>query len=286
MYGVVRFEDTELLPASSPEDYPKIIKSGIDEEGQHHLSPAITGPSGIATLLYRLGRPELLERLFDVEGTHDFDFSMHINSKYIQDSYVRRRGRRVEIGFMDEYGEEANHGVRYLIEDPILPYKIGAWKPVSTSDLGSSWGSSEIWIRAQGEAVAKGIWYNRHWNGHSISVLRWSGMTEEQKESLDRWRSDFAEKSAERKKKQKAEDDKKLEAFAGTEMPDVECGMQRYWKRQLRCRADCGVEKGKFNCSRCKRTRYCSVECQKEDWKYHRTYCGTEEPVPKQYRRP
>ncbi len=162
---------------------------------------------------------------------------------------------------MDEYGEEANHGVRYLIEDPIPPYKIGAWKPVSTSDLGSSWGGSEVWVRAQGEAVAKGIWYNRHWNGHSISVLRWSGMTEEQKESLDRWRSDFAEKSAERRKKQKAEDDKELEAFAGTEMPDVECGMQRYWKRQLRCRADCGVEKGKFNCSRCKRTRERRPSC-------------------------
>lgn len=111
-------------------------------------------------------------------------------------------------------------------------------------------------------------------------------MTEEQKESLDRWRSDFTEKSAERRKKQKAEDDKELEAFADTEMPEVECGMQRYWKRELRCRADCGVEKGKFNCSRCKRTRYCSVECQKEDWKYHKTYCGTEEPVPKQYRQP
>ncbi len=93
----MRFEDTELLPASSPEDYPKIIKSGIDEEGQHHLSPEIAGPSGIATLLYRLGRPELLERLLDVEGTHDFDFSMHIESKYFQDSYVRRRGRRVEV---------------------------------------------------------------------------------------------------------------------------------------------------------------------------------------------
>ncbi|KAK0217876.1 hypothetical protein IW262DRAFT_1463194 [Armillaria fumosa] len=62
MYGVVRFEDTELLPASSPEDYPKIIKSGIDEEEQHPLSPEITGPSGIATLLYRLDHPELLER--------------------------------------------------------------------------------------------------------------------------------------------------------------------------------------------------------------------------------
>ncbi|KAK0217875.1 hypothetical protein IW262DRAFT_1463193 [Armillaria fumosa] len=63
---------------------------------------------------------------------------MHIDSRYFQDSYVHRRGRMVEIGFMDEYGEEANHGVRYLVEDPVPPYRIGAWKPVGASDMGSS----------------------------------------------------------------------------------------------------------------------------------------------------
>ncbi|KAK0501356.1 hypothetical protein EDD18DRAFT_1278824 [Armillaria luteobubalina] len=230
MYGVVRFEDTELIPASSPEDYPKIIKSGIEDTGQHPLSPAITGPSGIATVLYRIGRPELLERLLDVEGTHSFDFSMHFDSEIFLDSYVHRRGRMVEIGFMNENGEEANQGVRYLIEDSVPPYKIGAWKPVSTSDMGSPWGGSEFWVRGHGEAVAKGLWYNEHWNGDSISVLRWSGMTEEQKGSLDRFRYDFAEKSARRRKEQKAEDDRKLEALAGTERPEAESDPQLHRK--------------------------------------------------------
>ncbi|KAK0188993.1 hypothetical protein F5146DRAFT_1225664 [Armillaria mellea] len=100
---------------------------------------------------------------------------------------------------MDEYGEEANHGVRYLIEDPIPPYRIGAWKPIGTSDLGSSWGGSEVWVRAQGEAVAKG----------TIDT----GMGTQFLFCTDR--------SAERRKKQKAEDDKELESFTWMEMPET-----------------------------------------------------------------
>jgi hypothetical protein len=93
----VRFLDTPLLPASSPEDYPKIIKSGIDEEGQHHKSPHITGPSGIATLLYKLGKPELLERLFDTEGTEEYDLRVFTQVRYFSDIYVKRRGLDVEV---------------------------------------------------------------------------------------------------------------------------------------------------------------------------------------------
>jgi hypothetical protein len=88
---------TELLPASSPEDYPKIIKSGIDEEGQHPKSPAITGPCGIATLLHRIGRLQLLERLLDVEGTKEFDLRVRTGEEYLLDVYVQRRGNNVEV---------------------------------------------------------------------------------------------------------------------------------------------------------------------------------------------
>ena len=93
----VRFLDTPLLPASSPEDYPKIIKSGIDEEGQHHKSPHITGPSGIATLLHNIGRPELLERLFDTEGTEEYSLRVFTQVKYFSDIYVERHGLDVEV---------------------------------------------------------------------------------------------------------------------------------------------------------------------------------------------
>ena len=97
----VRFLDTDLLPASSPEDYPKIIKSGIDEEGQHPKSPKITGPSGIATLLYRTGRPQLLERLLDVAGTEEYNLRVRTGEKYLSDLYVTRRGPEVEVRKME-----------------------------------------------------------------------------------------------------------------------------------------------------------------------------------------
>ena len=97
LHHQIRFLDTELLPASSPEDYPKIIKSGIDEEGQHPKSPKITGPCGIATLLHRIGRPQLLDRLLDVEGTAEYDLRVRTGEKYIQDVYVQRRGKHVEV---------------------------------------------------------------------------------------------------------------------------------------------------------------------------------------------
>ncbi len=93
----VRFLDTALLPSSSPEDYPKIIKSGIDEEGQHHKSPSITGPSGIATLLHNIGRQQLLERLFDTAGTEEYNLRVFMPLEFFSDIYVKRRGLDVEV---------------------------------------------------------------------------------------------------------------------------------------------------------------------------------------------
>lgn len=34
------------------------------------------------------------------------------------------------------------------------------------------------------------------------------------------------------------------------------------------CRKD-----GKLLCGRCRKVRYCSPECQKDDWKRHKIYC-------------
>ncbi|KXS12997.1 hypothetical protein M427DRAFT_59101 [Gonapodya prolifera JEL478] len=31
-----------------------------------------------------------------------------------------------------------------------------------------------------------------------------------------------------------------------------------------------------FACARCKRIKYCSAECQKSDWKWHKAFCGLE----------
>jgi len=92
-------------------DYPKIIKY------QHHKSPQITGPFGVVTLLHRIGRPQLLERLLDVDGTQEYNFRVHANEPF-QDVYVIRQGLNVEIGFLDSDGTLAQHDVRYVISPP------------------------------------------------------------------------------------------------------------------------------------------------------------------------
>ena len=96
----VRFLDSDLLPASSPEDYPKIIKSGIDEYHQHHMSPNITGPSGITTLLHNIGRQQLLEHLLDTTGTEEFDLRIFMDADCYLDLYVKRRGLDVEVSII------------------------------------------------------------------------------------------------------------------------------------------------------------------------------------------
>ena len=42
---------------------------------------------------------------------------------------------------------------------------------------------------------------------------------------------------------------------------------------EIKCRA-CGTKQGRFRkCSRCKAAHYCSVECQKYDWQFHKRTC-------------
>ncbi|KAJ7585356.1 hypothetical protein C8J56DRAFT_121773 [Mycena floridula] len=130
------------------------------------------------------GASRLLERLLDVDGTETFEFEMHVDDgDWMKDSYVVRQGRNVEIGYITKRGgpQRAQHGVRYEVQDvdSSLPFSFGAWKPVSTSDDGSDWGGSHMWIRAQSTAIAKGIWFHKHWNGKFIAIAEWSGMTEE-----------------------------------------------------------------------------------------------------------
>ncbi|ESK87450.1 mynd domain [Moniliophthora roreri MCA 2997] len=265
MYGVVRFLDTEILPASAPEGFPKIIKSGIDEEGQHPKSPAITGPDGIATLLYHIGYPEALKRLLDTQGTEEFNLRVYCRSRVFQDVY---------IGFVCTVtGRLADHGVRYIIQrDP--EQRVGKWVPLSTSDLGSSWDGPEDWIRAQGAAVTKGIWFNQHWDRENIDIS-WSGMSTSDKESLAAFMQERHVKLAQKRAQREAEEREEMNLI-GNSHPniDTELSELRYRKRQMECRAKCGEKNPGLQCSKCKFARYCSSACQAEDWKYHKTYCG------------
>jgi hypothetical protein len=176
----------------------------------------------------------------------------------------------LQIGFIS-YGEWAQHGVRYLILPARSPYRIGAWSPLSTSDQGSPWGGSNIWVRGQGAFVAKAIWFHEHFN-NPIEVS-WSGMSDSEKEDLAAWLEERAELRQKEKILQKKEHEE-LKALHGDELHEVQAkmAMDRYYESQLACRAECGEENPKFTCSKCRIVRYCSAACQTEDWKVSLTY--------------
>ncbi|PPQ79279.1 hypothetical protein CVT25_002718, partial [Psilocybe cyanescens] len=281
----IRFLDTPLLPSSTPEDCPKVIKSGIDDEGQHPKSPNVTGPSGISTLLHRIGRKQLLERLLDVSGTEEFDLRVYTDNSFHYDLYVKRRGRDIEIGFIDSDGQWAQPGIRYFIEDPPSDssYQVAKWIPVSTSEFGEAWRGPEHWIRAQGGALAKAIWYHHYYNYPDVEVS-WSGMSPAEKDDLAAWlkeRSEILKMKSD--KEDKEYQDRKNEFGDKFHLEEERLGMEAYYKTRRACRAQCGEGNPKLVCSKCKIARYCSPECQKEDWKYHKTYCGTETPIPKEF---
>jgi len=161
-----------------------------------------------------------------------------------------------QIGFVNSDGEWAQHGVRYLIspEPEGSPYRIGRWIPLSTSDLGSAWGGSEVWVRGQGAEVAKAIWFHNHFD-RDIEVS-WSGMTEGEKQELDVWLKERAERHATRRKIEGEEyDAREVQYGAKHHRVEEKMGMQAYYKSQMACRAECGEQHPKFNCSKCKIAR-------------------------------
>ena len=157
---------------------------------------------------------------------------------------------------MNGHDEWAQHGVRYRIsplpEGP--PYLIGKWIPLSTSDMGSGWGGSDEWVRAQGAAIAKGIWFHKHFD-RDIEVT-WSGMTEDEKEDLAAWLKARAERLAEQRKIGKEEYDARKAKYGDThDLVEMKMGMQAYYKLRMSCRADCGEPNPKSSCSKCKIAR-------------------------------
>ncbi|EJD50857.1 hypothetical protein AURDEDRAFT_159998 [Auricularia subglabra TFB-10046 SS5] len=184
MCAFVRFLDTPLLPASAAEDFPKVIAGGIDEEGQHKNSPAITGPDGAVTLLHQLGRPELIERFLDVEGTMAFMVKVKGQGGF-HDAFIKRIGIFLEIGLLDSDGE-ADPSVVYEIKEPDerLPYKTGPFVP-STS-YGRMYDSDKPeHIRFQGSVFTKAIWWHKYYK--FPVMVDWSGMTREKSEELKKW---------------------------------------------------------------------------------------------------
>lgn len=150
--------------------------------------------------------------------------------------------------------------MRYRIEhDPENPQTVGKWTPLSTSDLGSPWGGVDHWIRAQGAAIAKGIWWNDHWNAPNLEVT-WSDMSDADKADLSEWLKERSARLEEKEAASKAEYDERRKR-EGNDHQNIEMKemMQKYYKTRMSCRADCGEEHPNLRCSQCKITRksYC-----------------------------
>jgi len=129
-----------------------------DNGPMHPQSPYVSAPDGAVTLLYKMGRDKWLQRFLDVNGTRSFKLIMKFEPW--EDLYIQRDGCDVEIGFLDSYtaAPQPGPGVRYKIE------ASGEWAPVATSDAGSNWCGSDVWVRAQGEGIAKAFWYYERWD--------------------------------------------------------------------------------------------------------------------------
>jgi hypothetical protein len=113
--------------------------------------------------------------------------------------------------------------------------------------LGPNWGGTDVWVRGQGEAVAKGIWYQSRWDQASAISIDWAGMTEDEKEENRIWCDDFIEMS---NRPQPKSDEPLMD-------PNDTAKMEEYLQKALddkrmECRGGCGVKNATKFCSRCK----------------------------------
>ncbi|KAF7966530.1 hypothetical protein HWV62_38050 [Athelia sp. TMB] len=257
-WHVIRFLDHPMLPANAGRDYPKIVKHGIDDDGpMHPKSPHASGPDGAATLLYKMGRENWLQRLLDVKGTETFSLEVGSPDSCFQQLYVKRVGSNVELGFYSSDGlRTPAHGVRYVIDES------GQWEPISTSDLGRGWGGSDVWVRAQGEAFAQHIWYMDRWSdGEPVTLIEWAGMTEEEKSEARAWSKEREQRSEEAKKLAQEKRDNEQDE-------DPQERERKYREHQemkiKECRAGCGVKDASYRCSKCKELKNTVAENVKQ----------------------
>jgi len=112
--------------------------------------------------------------------------------------------------------------------------------------MGSGWGGTDVWVRGQGEAIAKGIWYQHRWKEASTISIDWAGMTADEKEDNRVWCAAFIEKSS----KPVKEEESRMDL---SDITKAEMQMQKLLdKKRAECRGGCGVKDATKVCSQCK----------------------------------
>jgi hypothetical protein len=122
----------------------------------------------------------------------------------------------------------------------------GEWAPVATSDLGSHWGGTDVWIRGQGEAFAKALWYHRRSEAASVISIDWAEMTTDEKEENRVWCEAFIKDNT----KHQTKDESTVDWSSITKADEY---LQKALdERRRECRGGCGVKAATKVCSRCK----------------------------------
>jgi hypothetical protein len=104
-----------------------------------------------------------------------------------------------------------------------------------------------MWVRGQGEAIAKAFWYHRRETTASMISINWTGMTADEKEENRIWCEDFIEKT--NKLKEKREEP----STDRNDLAQMEKPLGKAIEKQRKeCRGGCGVNDAKKFCSRCK----------------------------------
>jgi len=133
-----------------------------------------------------------------------------------------------------------------------------------------------VWVRGQGEVIAKAIWFQRYF--YFDIKVSWSGMIEAEKEDLATWLKERVEKLAERRRIETQEYEARKAKYSKEHyLIEEKMGMQAYYRSRLACRADCGEQNPKLYCSKFKIARKSTLlsvwfntdttsACQLEDW--------------------
>jgi hypothetical protein len=112
------------------------------------------------------------------------------------------------------------------------------------------WGGSDVWVRGQGEAIGKAVWYHSRWSSASKITIEWDGMTADEKEENRVWCDAFIEESNKPSEKGKDTD---VEGSDTMDMQDHITKMEEQLDAERRkCRGGCGAENVNNVCSRCK----------------------------------
>lgn len=198
----------------------------------------VTAALGIATTLYNW-HPDALRALLDVENYADCEWSFITQDKALSSFTISRNDQQVMLGCYQGGGSS-----RMDPDDIVWQLRVhfdmpptGPWQPLAVISQGQHVGDPESIINA-GKILARNMMYTPRWETLPKSTLQFliGGGLTD-----PHWL--YCEKA------------------------DGICTC---------CKKEAGEGKTLRRCAGCQTAAYCSIECQKADWKVHKELCKME----------